>query len=125
MKNRNILEVLKTELRFLEIGGYSMRALGGPQFIFEDTPTCVNCGRRDRPLIPCTECVLIDLVPVERRSEKIPCRHIPLNASGKTLASLYRNANPQEVDEEVGKWLRATIARLEREEKAPPEANRN
>lgn len=94
MKNRNILEVLKTELRFLEIGGYSMRALGGPQFIFEDTPTCVNCGRRDRPLVPCTECVLIDLVPVERRSEKIPCRHIPLNASGKTLASVSERQPP-------------------------------
>jgi hypothetical protein len=112
---RDVLEVLKTELQFLELGGYSMRAAGGPQFIFEDSPTCVNCGRRDDPVIPCSECVLIDLVPAEHRSEKIPCRHIPLNASGKTLDSLYRYAAPQEVEEVVGDWLRATIDRFEAE----------
>jgi hypothetical protein len=112
---RDILEVLKTELKFLEMGGYSMGGAWGPKLIFEDTPTCVNCGRRDDPIIPCTECVLIDLVPVERRSEKIPCRHIPLDASGKTLDSLYRHADRQEVEETVGNWLRATIERLEQE----------
>jgi hypothetical protein len=122
---RDILEVLRTELKFLEMGGYSMRGSWGPQFIFEDTPTCVNCGRRDNPIIPCTECVLIDLVPSQHRSEEIPCRHIPLDASGRTLNSLYGHTDPQAIEEEVGKWLRATIARLEQEEKAPPGANRN
>ena len=115
---RGVLEVLKTELKFLELGGYSMRASWGPQFVFEDTPTCVNCGRRDGPVIPCTECVLIDLVPAEHRSEKIPCRRIPLDASGKTLDSLYRYGDPQEVEDVVGNWLRTTIDRLEQERSA-------
>ena len=102
---RDLLKVLKSELKFLQMGGYSRQAWWGPQLIFEDSPTCVNCGRRDNPIIPCTECVLIDLVPAERRPEKIPCRHIPLNASGETLDSLYRHGNPQEVEESVRNWL--------------------
>ena len=122
---RDLLHVLRSELAFLESGGYSREIAWGPKLIFEDSPTCLNCGRRDNPIVPCTECVLIDLVPSQHRSEEIPCRHIPLDASGKTLNSLYQHANPQEVEGEVGKWLRATIARLEQEEKAPPKANRN
>ena len=113
--DRDLLQVLKSELQFLKMGGYSSYVSGGPRLIFEDSPTCINCGRRDGPVIPCTECVLIDLVPEDRRSEKIPCRHIPLNASGKTLDSLYRSAHPQDVEEMVGNWLRATIERMERQ----------
>lgn len=112
---RDVLEVLKTELTFLEIGGYSQRDSWGPEFIFEDSPTCINCGRTENR-IPCTECVLIQFVPPEHRTEKIACRHIPLNASGETVDSLYRYAGPQgKVDEAVGNWLRATIDRLEKE----------
>ena len=118
---RDLLEVLKTELNYIEMGGYSMGkwASWGPQLIFEDSPTCLNCGRRDNPVIPCSECVLIDLVPAEHRSEKIPCRHIPIDASGETLDSLYRYADQREVEEAVIKWLRATIARMEKERSAP------
>jgi len=115
---RDLLQVLKSELKFLEMGGYSREPSWGPKLIFEDSPTCLNCGRRDNPIIPCTECVLIDLVPGQHRSEEIPCRHIPLDASGNTLDSLYPHANPQEVEETVANWLRATIARLEQEQKA-------
>ena len=60
----------------------------------------------------------MQLVPPERRSEKFPCRHIPLDASGQTLDSLYRQCHQQEVEGTVGKWLRATIERLEEERKA-------
>ena len=122
---RDLFEVLKSELRFLEMGGYSSQVSLGPKLVFEDSPTCVNCGRRDNPIIPCTECVLIDLVPAERRSEKIPCRHIPLGASGETLDSLYRYASPEEVYEALGNWLRATINRLEEERSAPHGRTRN
>ena len=120
---QDILEILKTELWFLEIGGYSMRSSWGPQFIFEDSPTCINYDRKEDPR-PCTECILMNFVPPEHRSEKIPCRHIPLNSLGETLDSLYKDSlyrygNPQEVEEAVGKWLRATIDRLEKERRAP------
>ena len=118
---RDVLEVLKTELAFLEIGGYSLRDSWGPEFIFEDSPTCINCGRAENR-IPCTECVLIQFVPPEHHSEKLACRHIPLNASGETADSLYRYASSQEVDEAVGNWLRATIDRLEKERSASRES---
>ena len=115
----DVLEVLKTELNFLEMGGYSLGkwASLGPQFIFEDSPTCINYDRTENPS-PCTGCVLMHFVPPERRSETIPCRHIPLNASGATLDLLYRNSDRRVVEEAVRIWLRSTIDRLEKQRTA-------
>ncbi len=113
---RDLLEVLKFELQFLEDGGYgrSPRTPWRPQYIFEDSLTCMNYDSKENPG-PCGDCVLMQLVPPERRSEKIPCRHIPFSTSGETLDSLYRYSNQQETEETVGAWLRATIQRLEEE----------
>jgi len=61
----------------------------------------------------------MQFVPSEHRSEKFPCRHIPLDASGQTLDSLYRCCNQQEVEEAVRNWLRVAIERLEEERKIP------
>jgi hypothetical protein len=112
---RDLLEVLKFELTFLEDGGYgrSPRLPWSPQFIFEDSPTCINFNSNQ--CVPCSECVLIHLVPREFRSAQIPCRHIPLDASGETLDSLYRHSDQREIEEVVGGWLRSTIHRLEEE----------
>src|SRR5437588_12761166 len=65
----------------------------------------------------------MQLVPPERRSETIPCRHIPFNPPGETLDSLYRYSNQQETEETVGAWLRATIQRLEEERVAARQAH--
>lgn len=113
---RDLLEVLKFELKFLEDGGYgrSPRAAWRPQLIFEDSPTCMNFNSPEDP-VPCAHCVLIQLVPPEFRSEQIPCRHIPFDSSGETLDSLYRCGDQVEIEEVVGGWLRATIKRLENE----------
>jgi hypothetical protein len=113
---RDILDVLKFELDFLEKGGYrrSSREPWRPQSIFEDSPTCMNYGSKGRPE-PCGECVLMHLVPAEFREAEIPCRHIPFNADGETLDSLYRYADQHEIEEVPGNWLRATIFRLEDE----------
>ena len=113
---RGLLEVLKFELKFLEDGGYgrSPRTPWRPQYIFEDSLTCMNYDSKENPS-PCSECVLIHLVPPELRSAKIPCRHIPLNTSGETLDSLYRYNNQCETEEKVAGWLRATIQHLEEE----------
>lgn len=121
---RDLLEVLKFELQFLKDGGYgrSPRMPWRPQYIFEDSRTCMNYDSKENPS-PCSDCVLMQLVPPERRSEKIPCRHIPFNASGETLDSLYRYSNQIETEETVGKWLRATIHRLEEERAADREAH--
>lgn len=114
---RNLLDVLKAELAFLESGGYRnpIRAKWRPQFIFQDSPTCLNYGdliRRN----PCSECVLIDLVPEEYRTKKTPCRHIPLNVQGETVDSLYRTGAQEELEAAVATWLKSTILRLEGEQ---------
>ena len=118
---RDVLEVLKFELEFLQKGGYgrSSRAPWRPQVIFEDSPTCMNYNCKENPA-PCSDCVLMHWVPSESRAEKIPCRHIPLGATGETLYSLYRYGDSHEVEEAVGTWLRATIARLEEARRTRP-----
>jgi hypothetical protein len=116
---RDILDVLRFELEFLEKGGYS-RSPRQPwryQFIFEDSPTCMNYDSKDHPG-PCSECVLMQFVPPGSRDEKIPCRHIPFNAEGETLDSLYCNADQHETEKVFGNWLRTTIAKLEEERQA-------
>jgi len=107
---RDLLEVLKFELEFLEQGGYgrSPRTPSKAQYIFEDSLTCMNYDSKENPR-PCSDCVLIHLVPTEFFSAKIPCRHIPLNASGETLDSLYGYSNQYDIEETVGGWLRAII----------------
>jgi hypothetical protein len=111
---RDLLEVLKFELEFLERGGYGRFPISPwrPRHIFEDSPTCMNYDSKKNPG-PCSDCVLTQLVPLERRSEKIPCRHIPFNASGETLEALYQHSDQYEIEETVGKWLRANIQSLE------------
>jgi len=113
---RDLLEVLKFELQFLEDGGYgrSPKTPRKPEYIFEDSLTCMNFDRKESPA-PCGACVLMHLVPPESRHEQIPCRHIPFTASGETLDSLYRRANQQEIEETVGDWLRNAIMQLEEE----------
>jgi hypothetical protein len=113
---RDLLDVLKFELNFLEKGGYgrSVRAPWRPQFVFEDSPTCMNYDSKENKA-PCSDCVLMQLVPPEGWSEPIPCRHIPFNAEGETLTSLYAHDDQYETEEVVGKWLRETIAKLETE----------
>jgi hypothetical protein len=114
--DRDLLDVLKFELNFLEKGGYgrSPREPWRSQLVFEDSPTCMNYDTKEHPS-PCGECILMDMVPRERRSETVPCRHIPLNTRGETLDSLYRYGTQHEVEEAVRGWLRATVARLEEE----------
>ena len=115
---RDLLEVLKFELRFLEDGGYgrSPSARWRPQLIFEDSPTCMNFNSQEQG--PCSECVLMQLVPPEFRSAEIPCRHIPFDKSGETLDSLYQCGEQHEIEGVFGDWLRATIQRLEQERSA-------
>ena len=111
---RDLLEVLKFELQFLEDGGYgrSPRTPWRPQYIFEDSLTCMNYDSKENHR-PCSDCVLMHLVPPDRRFEKNPCLHIPFNVSGETLDSLYRYSDQKDIEETVGSWLRTTIQRLE------------
>lgn len=116
---RDLLEVLKSELQFLENHGYrrSPETAWRPKYIFEDSPSCLNYEAEENRR-PCTDCALIYLVPPAQRSANSPCRYIPLNESAETLDSLYRYGNQTEIENAVGTWLRAAIARLEEERKA-------
>ena len=112
---RDLLKVLKAELEFLEKGGYrhTARAAWRPQFIFQDSPTCLNFDPAQPPK-PCSDCVLMQLVPKEQQNRKIACRYIPLNEQGETIDSFYRFGTRDELEAAFGKWLRATIQRLEK-----------
>src|SRR5271167_1164089 len=127
---RDLLYALKAELEFLEKGGYrhTARADWRPQFMFQDSPTCLNFDPAQPPK-PCSDCVLMQLIPEERRDKKIPCRYIPLSAYGETVDSFYRTGTQEELEVAVAQWLKSTIARLEREKEEsvrdlePPEVH--
>lgn len=114
MDNRNTLEVLKAELDFVKKGGYtaSVRDPWRAKLALEDSPTCMNCDRKTNPA-PCSECLLMEFVPANKRVEKVPCRHIPLTSYGDTLLHLYRGATEEEIDEALAAWLQKTISTLE------------
>lgn len=117
---RDLLEVLKSELTFLEAGGYR-RPLGEswkPPLIFEDSPACMNHDCKEN-LAPCSDCVLMQLMPPEYRLGTAACRNITLNAAGETLDSLYRYGDQLVLEETLTTWLRATIDNLEEQRRTP------
>jgi hypothetical protein len=124
--DRDILEILKAELDFVESGGYgrSVRTPWLPTSVFQDSLSCINFGDPKRTR-PCKECLLMQFVPDERRLENVPCHHIPLDDLGETIHMLERWETQQEMEKVVAKWLRATISQIEAErtEKASPRAH--
>jgi hypothetical protein len=55
----------------------------------------------------------MDFVPSEKRSEAIPCHHIPLNENGDTIASLEGRDEDFKVQEAMKDWLHRTIHQLQ------------
>jgi hypothetical protein len=117
--NRDILEVLKFELSFLEDGGYgrSPRTPWRAPAVFEDSPICPNFCDPARPHA-CENCLLEQFVPANRRAEDIPCRFIPLTEQGETVEDFYRMGSQKEMEEALARWLRAQIQRIESERAA-------
>ncbi len=115
-KNRDILAVLRFELKFLEEGGYahSPFAPWRAPYIFEDSPTCLNFKDSAR-LHPCSECLLTQFVPPELREQDRACRFIPLNDNGQTVDSLYRSATQKETEDVLRDWLRREVKRIQTE----------
>jgi hypothetical protein len=113
---RDILEVLKFELSFLEDGGYgrSPRTPWRAPAIFEDSPICPNFCDPARPH-PCDSCLLEQFVPEGLRKETIPCRFISLTNDGQTIDDLYRTGSQVEMEQALANWLRIQIARIEKE----------
>ena len=114
---RPIDEVLQFELDFLEQGGYgrSVRRPWQPKVMFMDSPTCLNFNDPERPHA-CTGCVLMDFVPEQRRSERVPCHHIPLTSSGQTVENLFDPTDESKLQDAVHQWLKETLLKLRAEE---------
>jgi hypothetical protein len=112
--DRDILEVLKEELDFIEKGGYgrSVRTPWKPKSAFQDSLTCINYGYPYRAH-PCSECHLLDFVSPAHQSEAVPCHHIPLNELGETIEDLEAEDNEAKLERTVRDWLRARIKEIE------------
>ena len=114
---RDVLDVLKFELEFLEHGGYgrSVRTPWQPTSIFQDSPSCLNFNDPAQPH-PCNECLLMDFVPAESRLQDVPCHHIPVGPKGETIDRL--EGNQIATEDALRKWLKAAIQRIEEEPSA-------
>ena len=113
-----VLKTLRAELAFIESGGYRnpARPQWRPRFVFEDSPTCLNCDPT-RPRRPCIECVLAEFLPGGLGKKRIPCRFIPLNERGETIDLFYRTGTQEELEAAVVKWLTRTVERLSAQER--------
>jgi hypothetical protein len=113
---RDILELLKDELAFIEKGGYgrSVRTPWQNKSTFQDSLTCINYGDPNRAH-PCNECHLLDFVSPEHKNEAVPCHFIPLNTDGETIDDLELQDNQAKLEREVSAWLRARIKEIEEE----------
>jgi len=111
---RDLLELLKTELDFIEKGGYgrSVRTPWKETSPFRDSLTCVNYALPEKAH-PCSECHLIDYVPDAKRAELVPCHFIPLTESGETVEDLDMERNQAKMEEALKDWMRRKIAELE------------
>ena len=112
--DRDILELLKEELAFIEQGGYgrSVRAPWLPKSAFQDSLTCINYGYPYRAH-SCTECHLLDFVPGEHQGETIPCHFIPLNEAGETIEDFEEKNNQSRLEANLKKWLAGKIGEIE------------
>ena len=113
---RDILDILRFELSFLEDGGYgrSPHAPWRAPAIFEDSPICPNFCDPARPH-PCENCLLEQFVPREHQRESVPCRFIQLTEQGQTVEDFYRTGSQVEMEEALARWLRVQIAKIEKE----------
>ena len=109
---RDILDLLRTELDFIEKGGYGrdVRTPWHERSVFRDSLSCVNYALPEKAH-PCDECHLIDFVPDDKRNEAAPCHFIRLTESGETVDTLANNQSRME--DALKKWLRNKIAELE------------
>jgi hypothetical protein len=111
---RDLLALLKSELDFIEKGGYgrSVRTPWKPTSSFRESLTCVNYALPEKAH-PCSECHLIEFVPPDKLSEELPCHAIPLNAAGDTVESLELEGNQAKLEAVLKEWMRARIREIQ------------
>jgi len=112
--DRDILELLKEELAFIEQGGYgrSVRTPWLPKSAFQDSLTCINYADPNHTH-PCSDCLLTDFVSAEHQSDDIPCHLIPLNKTGETIQDLEAQDNQAHLEATLKEWMRGKIKEIE------------
>ena len=119
---RDVVELLKIELDFIEKGGYgrSVRTPWKETSPFRDSLTCVNYALPEKAH-PCSECHLIDFVPAEKHDELVPCHFIPLTETGETVEDLEVEGNQTKMEETLKQWMRRKIEEVEIQRAATPQ----
>ena len=113
---RKLTDILRAELKFAQEGGYRGRPRFPfrPNFIFEDSPTCLRTRREGEAETQlCQECNLVEFVPQEQREKRVPCRYIDLTGDGKTVNSFYEYGTEEELETALVGWLKRKIEELE------------
>lgn len=112
--DRDIIDVLKEELDFIQKGGYgrSVRTPWKPKSTFQDSLTCINYGYPYRAH-PCNECHLLDFVNPEHRAAEVPCHFIALDEAGETIEDLEARGNEAKLERKVKDWLQIRIKEIE------------
>lgn len=118
---RDILDVLRFELSFLQDGGYgrSPHAPWRAPAVFEDSPICPNFCDSARPH-HCESCLLERFVPESHRTEAAPCRFIQLTAQGQSVEDFYRTGTQADMEAALAVWLREQIKKIEEERGLSP-----
>jgi len=118
--DRDILELLKNELVFIERGGYgrSVRTPWVSKSVFQDSLTCLNYGYPYRAH-PCADCRLLDFVAPQDHSQTVPCHFIPLDEAGSTLEEIELKGDESRMISAVKKWLTTKISQIEAERANP------
>ena len=80
--------------------------------MFEDSPTCLKFGAKEEPR-QCSDCLLMQFVPEERKKLAYPCRQIPLTPAGESVAHYYSCGTETEMEAALKAWLQRKIAELE------------
>jgi hypothetical protein len=113
---RDILELLKDELSFIEKGGYgrSVRTPWQPKSALQDSLTCVNYGYPYRAH-PCNECHLIEFVAPGNRKTTVPCHYIPLDDAGTTIEELECKDDQPRLEQALKRWLQTKVSEIERQ----------
>jgi hypothetical protein len=114
--DREILDLLKEELDFIQKGGYG-RSVHTPWIqpsTFQDSLTCINYGYPYRAH-PCNECHLLDFVSPQYKVADVPCHHILLNEAGETIDDLESADNQVMLERKVKNWLCTKIKEIEEE----------
>jgi hypothetical protein len=111
--DRDILQVLESELDFISKGGYdpSVRAPHVPNILFQDSPICPEFPTHAHT----HECLLMRFVPEDRKSQPVPCHHIPLNEKGDTVERLLAERGQELAQQALKQWLEQTIDHIKQE----------